>query len=93
MMALKGNDMLQTLSLRHNKLCTATASAMGEILLQNTGLKNIDLSWNALGPAAGASLAKGLSHNLTLQVCCCAALTPVHGDQGTTVWLLLDSMW
>lgn len=74
MMSLRNNGTLHTLSLRHNKLCTATASALGDILLHNTALKHLDLSWNALGPAAGAALAKGVIYNTTLLVRCCCSI-------------------
>lgn len=68
MSSLRNNDLLHTLSLRHNKLCTATASALGDVLVHNTTLNNLDVSWNALGPAAGAALATGVIYNTTLQV-------------------------
>lgn len=89
MSSLRNNDMLRTLSFRHNKLNTATASALGHILLHNTTLRSLDLSWNALGPAAGVSLAKGVIYNATLRVCfCCLSVAQLHTFNGwhTAQW-------
>lgn len=73
--------MLHTLSLRHNKLSTATASIFGDILLYNTALKHVNLAWNAMGHAAGVALANGIIYNVTLQV---VALFPTALKQ---LWL------
>jgi Ran GTPase-activating protein (RanGAP) involved in mRNA processing and transport len=68
MSCLRGNQVLQLLSMRHNKLGNSTALALGDMLLRNTALKKLVLSWNAMGPSAGALVAKGILYNSTLEV-------------------------
>jgi hypothetical protein len=70
MASLRNNDTLRSLSLRHNKLSTNTATAIADILLYNTALQQLDLAWNAMGQAAGIALAKGIIYNITLVVLC-----------------------
>lgn len=68
MAALGGNTVLRILLLRKNQLSSATAKALGEMLLSNTTIRVVDLSWNTIGPLGGAGIAHGLLHNTTLEV-------------------------
>eukprot|EP00892_Ulva_mutabilis_P003500 jgi/Ulvmu1/1521/UM011_0251.1 len=68
MAGLHGNTCLHTLSLRHNHLAATAAKAIGEMLMQNIGLRILALSWNALGPTAGELLSRGIPENKSLQL-------------------------
>jgi Ran GTPase-activating protein (RanGAP) involved in mRNA processing and transport len=68
MSALKDNGSLQSLYARHNRLGTFTGHALAETLTRNHTLKNVSLSWNAMGPTAGKAIAAGLASNKALQV-------------------------
>lgn len=68
MHALRSNSSVQTLSARHNKLGNLTAGALATTLAANTTLRDLCLSWNALGANAGAAIARGLGSNQGLQV-------------------------
>ena len=68
MKALHGNNKLTTLYLRKNQLQSGTAKALGDMLLHNTHIRRIDLSWNMIGPTGGAGIAMGITHNCTLEV-------------------------
>merc|ERR1719387_1689324 len=53
--ALKANRVLATLGLDSNAFVAADCTALAEILLENTGLRSISLSYNNLGGFVDAS--------------------------------------
>lgn len=79
--ALRGNSSLERLVLRkHAKLVDSGVEALCDALLDNTTLRELDLSANALGPPSGIALAKAIADGVQLAVLQLSACRV--GDQG-----------
>ena len=68
MTSLTSNDTLHTLIARQNKMGNMTAQALGNMLLQNSALKSLNIAWNVVGPVGAAAIATGITFNSTLEV-------------------------
>lgn len=68
MASLTSNDTLHTLVARQNKMGNMTAQALGDMLLQNSVLTNLNIAWNVIGPVGAGAIATGITFNSTLEV-------------------------
>jgi len=66
---LKFNLTRGHVDLRNNRINNVGAKAIGEMLVANTKITHLDISWNDLGVDGGIALLDGLKHNNSLIDC------------------------